>query len=50
MEYLVSLFVFTFVACITPGPNNILLFSSAVNHGVSKTVPAYFGVCLGFVL
>ena len=50
MEYLTSLFVFTFVACITPGPNNILLFTSSINHGIRKTVPAYFGVCLGFVL
>lgn len=50
MDYALSLFVFTFVACITPGPNNILLFTSAINHGMRKTVPAYLGVCLGFVL
>jgi threonine/homoserine/homoserine lactone efflux protein len=47
MEYLVSLMVFTFVASVTPGPNNIMLFASGINHGVKKSLPHYFGICLG---
>jgi threonine/homoserine/homoserine lactone efflux protein len=49
MEYLVSLMAFTFVAGITPGPNNIMLFASGLNHGVKKSLPHYFGVCIGFM-
>lgn len=50
MEYLVSLMVFTFVASATPGPNNIMLFTSGVNHGIKKSLPHYFGICIGFLL
>lgn len=50
MQYLISLMVFTFVASITPGPNNIMLFASGVNHGVKKSLPHYFGICIGFLL
>lgn len=50
MEYLVSLMVFTFVASVTPGPNNIMLFASGVNHGIKKSLPHYFGICIGFLL
>ncbi|MDX1490796.1 MAG: LysE family translocator [Pseudohongiellaceae bacterium] len=48
MEYLLSLFVFTFVACATPGPNNIMLLASGVNHGIRNSLPHYFGICIGF--
>jgi threonine/homoserine/homoserine lactone efflux protein len=40
---------FTFVAGITPGPNNIMLFASGLNHGVKKSLPHYFGICIGFI-
>ncbi|MDQ2076393.1 LysE family translocator [Marinimicrobium sp. ABcell2] len=50
MEYLISLMVFTFVASVTPGPNNIMLFASGINHGVKKSLPHYFGICIGFLL
>lgn len=48
MEYYASLFLFTFVAGITPGPNNMMLMASGLNHGVKKSIPHYLGVCLGF--
>jgi threonine/homoserine/homoserine lactone efflux protein len=49
MEYFLSLMVFTFVASVTPGPNNIMLLASGINHGVRKSLPHYFGICIGFL-
>ena len=50
MEYYLAVLAFTFVAGVTPGPNNIMLFSSGVNHGVKKSIPHYLGICFGFPL
>jgi threonine/homoserine/homoserine lactone efflux protein len=50
MEYYLSLFTFTFVASITPGPNNLMLLVSGLNYGIRKSLPHYFGICLGFAL
>jgi len=48
LEYYCSLFIFTFVAGITPGPNNMMLMTSGLNHGIRKSLPHYLGVCIGF--
>jgi len=48
VEYYLSLLVFTFVAGITPGPNNMMLMTSGLNHGTRKSLPHFFGVCIGF--
>ncbi len=50
MEYYLSLITFTFVGSITPGPNNLMLVVSGLNHGIRKSLPHYFGVCIGFAL
>ena len=50
MEYYLSLIAFTFVTGITPGPNNLMLVVSGLNHGIQKSLPHYFGVCIGFAL
>lgn len=42
--------VFTFVASVTPGPNNVMLLASGVNYGVKRSLPHYFGICIGFLL
>lgn len=42
--------VFAFAASITPGPNNLMLLASGVNHGFRRTLPHLFGVCLGFLV
>lgn len=42
--------VFTFVASVTPGPNNIMLLASGINYGIKKSLPHYFGICIGFLL
>lgn len=39
---------FTFVATMTPGPNNIMVLASGVNFGFQKTVPHLMGIVLGF--
>jgi threonine/homoserine/homoserine lactone efflux protein len=36
-------------AAITPGPNNIILSTNAVNYGFKKTIPLILGVFFGFL-
>lgn len=48
MEYYLALLTFTFVGAITPGPNNIMLMVSGLNHGIRKSVPHYLGISFGF--
>lgn len=48
MDYFVSLIVFAAVAAFTPGPNNVMIMSSGLNFGVRRSLPHYFGICLGF--
>jgi threonine/homoserine/homoserine lactone efflux protein len=43
-----ALVTLAFVASITPGPNNLMLFASGMNHGVRKTLRHVLGVSLGF--
>lgn len=48
MDSLYSLLVFAVIAAFTPGPNNIMIMSSGLNHGVRASVPHLLGICLGF--
>ena len=48
MEILIPIFIFSASATITPGPNNIMLMTSGMNFGISKSLPHYLGICLGF--
>jgi threonine/homoserine/homoserine lactone efflux protein len=34
----------------TPGPNNLMLMTSAARFGIARTVPHMVGICLGFPL
>jgi threonine/homoserine/homoserine lactone efflux protein len=45
-----ALVTLAFVASITPGPNNLLLLASGMNHGIRRTLPHLVGVSLGFAL
>ena len=45
-----SLAGFAFISSITPGPNNLLLMSSAALFGWRRTLPHLFGVLLGFAI
>ena len=49
-EALLSFAMFALVTSITPGPNNILLMTSGVNHGFLRTVPHLSGVSIGFAI
>ncbi|MDA9095819.1 LysE family translocator [Porticoccaceae bacterium] len=49
-EYYLGLMAFTFAASITPGPNNLMLLASGLNHGVRRSLPHYFGVVFGILL
>ena len=48
IESLVSLLIFSGVAAFTPGPNNIMIMSSGLNHGVRASMPHLLGICFGF--
>ena len=48
MTNLVAFFIFETIGSITPGPNNMMLFASGVNHGFRKTLPHVAGVTCGF--
>lgn len=41
---------FAFSSTITPGPNNIMMMSSGVNHGIKASLPHLIGICVGFPL
>jgi len=43
-----ALAVLAFVSTITPGPNNLMLLASGMNHGVRRSIPHLLGVNLGF--
>ena len=49
-EYYLGLMAFTFAASITPGPNNLMLLASGLNHGVRHSLPHYCGVAFGILL
>lgn len=46
--YWISLLLFTFVATVTPGPNNIMLTASGANFGYRRTIPHVLGIAFGF--
>jgi threonine/homoserine/homoserine lactone efflux protein len=35
---------------VTPGPNNLMLAASGVNHGLRRTVPHMLGISVGFAV
>jgi threonine/homoserine/homoserine lactone efflux protein len=45
---LTAFVLFAFVMCFTPGPNNIMLLSSAVSYGFRRTLPHITGIIIGF--
>jgi threonine/homoserine/homoserine lactone efflux protein len=44
----ISLIGFAIIACVTPGPNNLLLMSSGALFGWRRTVPHLAGIQIGF--
>lgn len=50
LEHFISLILFAFAACFTPGPNNIMLMTSGANLGYKRTLPHMLGVMIGFAV
>lgn len=49
MDYL-AILLFVITSCGTPGPNNIMVMTSGINHGFRKTIPHVVGINIGFPL
>ena len=47
---LLPLIGFAVATTITPGPNNVMVTTSAVNHGLRATLPHIVGIACGFAL
>jgi threonine/homoserine/homoserine lactone efflux protein len=47
-DSLVALFILSFSAAFTPGPNNALVAASGANFGFRRTFPHILGISLGF--
>lgn len=48
LALLPALLAFATVMAITPGPNNVMLMTSGVNFGFSRSMPHLWGVTVGF--
>jgi threonine/homoserine/homoserine lactone efflux protein len=48
MGNIAALLLFTFSSSITPGPNNVMILTSGLNHGVRRSLPHLLGIVLGF--
>ncbi len=48
LDTFLALLLFAFTTSITPGPNNMMLFTSGVNFGFRRTIPHMFGIGVGF--
>ncbi|MEZ5592471.1 MAG: LysE family translocator [Gammaproteobacteria bacterium] len=50
METLLAITLFVVSTTITPGPNNIMIMTSGLNYGISRSLPHLLGICFGFPL
>lgn len=50
MEYILSIALFAISTSVTPGPNNIMVMTSALNFGIRKSLPLLAGICVGFTV
>jgi threonine/homoserine/homoserine lactone efflux protein len=50
MTLLLAMFTFALVMSITPGPVNMIIFSSGISHGIKRTIPYVSRATVGFTL
>ena len=50
LSTLLALASFTFVASVTPGPNNLMLLHSGARFGFYRTIPHMLGISVGFMV
>ncbi|RLV61136.1 LysE family translocator [Parashewanella curva] len=48
MEHLLAIFLFAVSTSVTPGPNNLMIMTSAMNYGIKRSLPHFLGICVGF--
>lgn len=48
MELYLAIIIFAASTTVTPGPNNIMIMTSGLNHGVKNSIPHLLGICFGF--
>jgi threonine/homoserine/homoserine lactone efflux protein len=47
-QLIIAFIVFAAVMFFTPGPNNVMLLTSGLNHGFRRTLPHMAGITFGF--
>src|SRR5712692_9382052 len=47
-QLFIAFVIFAVVMFFTPGPNNVMLLSSGLNHGFRRTLPHIAGITIGF--
>ena len=50
LDLLLAFVAFAFVACVTPGPNNVMVLASGANFGFRRSVPHMLGIGFGFAI
>jgi threonine/homoserine/homoserine lactone efflux protein len=50
MTDLLPIVLFSAANGLTPGPNNFMIMNSGLNFGLKRSMPHFWGVCLGFPL
>ena len=50
MTILLTMFSFSLVMSITPGPVNMIIPSSGISYGVKRTIPYVSGATIGFTI
>jgi threonine/homoserine/homoserine lactone efflux protein len=50
LSTLFAVIAFATVTSVTPGPNNMMLLASGVNHGFKKTLPHIAGISIGLMV
>jgi threonine/homoserine/homoserine lactone efflux protein len=47
-DQLLAFCAFAAITSITPGPNNLMMLASGVNHGLKRSLPHLMGISIGF--
>jgi len=50
MDLFISVLLFAASTTVTPGPNNVMIMTSGLNHGIRKSLPHLLGISIGFPL
>lgn len=50
MDNFIPVLLFAISTTLTPGPNNFMLMNSGLNYGPKRSLPHFWGVCVGFPL